>query len=474
MLDGDTNRRAIEFAEEFRQLVRNSDPSSRNSQKNKPLEALVAERTGWPSVAVKYIGEENKITNRFGEARKKVTGASPYLVVLAPDRIFEAIVKVAEREISRGNWSVVALGSFGDRATVAHVLHASDIALPTVLTAAFPAAQVQPIEVRSVRSAEQSHEPEDAGTTASYSLAECAAETGLPENQLQRWLSILRRKKQMVFQGPPGSGKTFVAKRLARAIVSGTGGRVEVVQFHPSLNYEDFVQGIRPSIEQGQITYSVKPGRFMRFCDEARDKPDSPFVLLIDELNRGNLSRIFGELMYLLEYRGESIALAQGDGLFAVPQNLFILATMNTADRSIALVDHALRRRFSFVFLGPDYDHLERWLRKHHFEDGGQLVGVLKAINQRIDDRHYHLGTSYFLSAGSALRDCLADIWVGEIEPHLQEYFFDQPTIADEYAWSKLAQSSLSWWAEKDEEQPLEAASEGAVTSQDLGSEPSV
>src|SRR6185369_3149621 len=137
-------------------------------------------------------------------------------------------------------------------------------------------------------------------------------------------------------------------------------------------------------------------------------------VLIIDELNRANLSRVFGELMYLLEYRGKSVPLANSGALFSIPSNVYIIGTMNTADRSIALVDHALRRRFSFIHLAPDYDVL-----RSHLEKNG-LVKALRAVNAAIDDRNYEIGISFFLKDGAALRSTLKDVWEGEIEPYLE------------------------------------------------------
>jgi 5-methylcytosine-specific restriction protein B len=119
---------------------------------------------------------------------------------------------------------------------------------------------------------------------------------------------------------------------------------------------------------------------------------------------------------------------------------------MNTADRSIALVDHALRRRFSFVFLGPNYERLAKWLQYKNIDDGGQLVSVLRKINQRIADRHYEIGTSYFLAAGGDLPRLMREIWEGEIEPHLDEYFFDQKGVVEEFRWTVISETDMTWW----------------------------
>src|SRR5690606_31193687 len=139
---------------------------------------------------------------------------------------------------------------------------------------------------------------------------------------------------------PPGTGKTYLAQRLARFLIGTGDGFVDLVQFHPAYAYEDFIQGIRPVAQpDGSLSYEMTPGRFLQFCAEARRR-EGPCVLIIDEINRANLSRVFGELMYLLEYRDQEIPLA-GGGVFSIPTNVRLLGTMNTADRSVALVDHA-------------------------------------------------------------------------------------------------------------------------------------
>jgi 5-methylcytosine-specific restriction enzyme B len=175
------------------------------------------------------------------------------------------------------------------------------------------------------------------------------------------------------------------------------------------------------------------PGRFKEFCREAA-KRENLCVLIVDEINRADLSRVFGELMYLLEYREEEVPLA-GGGKFRIPENVRLIGTMNTADRSIALVDHALRRRFAFLELYPDYD----LLRKYHSTTGfpvNVLIEELRKLNRRIDDRHYEVGITFFLH--QHLEEELEDIWRMEIEPYLEEYFFDRPAVVDEYRWERI------------------------------------
>ncbi|HMR66562.1 MAG TPA: AAA family ATPase, partial [Anaerolineae bacterium] len=269
-----------------------------------------------------------------------------------------------------------------------------------------------------------------------YPLAQLSADTGYDEATLTRWLRALARKGQIILYGPPGTGKTFVAEKLAAHLVGGGDGLVELVQFHPAYAYEDFMQGLRPQARpDGGLDYPLLPGRFLEFCRQAVTR-QSTCVLIIDEINRADLARVLGELMYLLEYRDREIPLA-GGGRFRIPENVRLIGTMNTADRSIALVDHALRRRFAFIALNPNFDLLRRYHQQHDtgFEVEG-LVKVLQQLNQRIADPHYELGVTFFLRPN--LADEIGDIWQMEVEPYLEEYFFDRPDTVTELRWARV------------------------------------
>lgn len=265
-------------------------------------------------------------------------------------------------------------------------------------------------------------------------IVKVAEEIGFAVAELQRWLTAIERKCQAVLYGPPGTGKTFVAERLAQLLVGANGGFVELVQFHPAYAYEDFIQGLRPvATAGGRLDYQVLPGRFLQFCQKAQGRKGT-CVLIIDEINRANLARVFGELMYLLEYRGRSVPLA-GGGALSIPENVRIVGTMNTADRSIALVDHALRRRFAFIHLRPQMDVLRRYHQKRGRDVTG-LVEVLQLANEKINDPHYHIGISFFMRED--LPAHIDDIWRMEIEPYLEEYFFDRPAVARELSWDAV------------------------------------
>ena len=267
-----------------------------------------------------------------------------------------------------------------------------------------------------------------------YSVKDLSNETGIEASIIEAWIRAINRKGQAIFYGPPGTGKTYLAEKLSKHLIGGGDGLSDLVQFHPAYSYEDFIQGIRPiSNPGGSLSYPIVPGRFLEFCKKS-EKLNDTCVLIIDEVNRANLSRVFGELMYLLEYREREVPLASG-GTLRVPQNVRIIGTMNTADRSIALVDHALRRRFAFLALTPNY----QILRKYHLKTGfnpDALIAVLKQLNAQIGDPHYEIGISFFLRTNVAAQ--IGDIWRMEIEPYLEEYFFDQPERVNEFRWNKI------------------------------------
>jgi len=266
-----------------------------------------------------------------------------------------------------------------------------------------------------------------------YSLSQCALDTGIEEETLLNWLKAIERKKQTIFYGSPGTGKTYIAKKLAKYLTGGSDGFVDVVQFHPAYTYEDFIQGIRPQRIDGELDYPLVNGRFLNFCEEACRRQNI-CVLIIDEINRANVARVFGELMYLLEYRDQKMSLAAGE-VFSIPANVRIIGTMNTADRSIALVDHAIRRRFAFISLYPNYEIL----RRYHLNTGfpvEKLIQTLKKLNQTIGNPHNEVGISFFLLGD--LVDQIGSVWQLEIEPYLEEYFFDQPSKVDQFRWNEV------------------------------------
>jgi hypothetical protein len=276
--------------------------------------------------------------------------------------------------------------------------------------------------------------PEPYDPKPPYLIDDCAAETSIAKADIESWIRAINRKGQAILYGPPGTGKTFVAERLAR-LLAGADGHVDLVQFHPAYAYEDFIQGLRPRPRtDGSLEFVMEPGRFIDFCDQAAKRAGTS-VLIIDEINRANLPQVLGELMYLLEYRDREIPLS-GGGRMRIPPRVRIIGTMNTADRSIALVDHALRRRFAFLHLEPKLEVLERFHAERGTDATG-LVGVLKRLNQEIKNPHYSVGISFFMR--ESLTDDLPGIWSSEIEPYLEEYFFDKPEAVDAFRWEMIS-----------------------------------
>ena len=209
-----------------------------------------------------------------------------------------------------------------------------------------------------------------------------------------------RRKAALIFYGPPGTGKTYIARHLGQHIAGGSSA-LRLVQFHPSYTYEDFFEGYRPVSDGGQLSYRLTHGPLRLLAAQAADKPDVPHVLIIDEINRGNVSKIFGELYFLLEYRNEAILLQYSPiEPFSLPANLYIIGTMNTADRSIALVDSALRRRFYFRDLMPTRPPVDQvlrtWLSKRGLDP--DPADVLDELNRAIDDEEISIGPSFLMS----------------------------------------------------------------------------
>ena len=313
----------------------------------------------------------------------------------------------------------------------------------------FEVEQLQPVVLESefeqrmeqIQEAVERHRGGGIRAGARYDAQAFAAETGYSPDQLRGWMAQWRRKQQLILYGPPGTGKTYLAERLARYLVDG-GGFSELVQFHASYAYEDFVQGIRPQVVGDTLQYELAAGHFLRFCHKARRAGEKPCVLIIDEINRANLARVFGELMYLLEHRHRPIALAGGGPEFSIPANVYLIGTMNTADRSIALVDQAMRRRFSFVRLQPNYRLLADYLEQRGLP-AEKLVALIKEVNQSIGDEDSELGISFFMVAD--LATALAPIWQGEVEPYLEEVFFDRPDQMARFRWAKVAGRLQDW-----------------------------
>lgn len=281
--------------------------------------------------------------------------------------------------------------------------------------------------------------------SSGYTREQFLLETLFEDEDLAELERTLADKPQLVLYGPPGTGKTWIAERLARLLTGGNTERIEVVQFHPSYGYEDFIEGIRPTPDGSRMTYPVVPGVFREFCERASKRTDT-HVMVIDEINRGNLPRIFGELLFGLERRGSPVRLSQSRELLAVPANVVVLGTMNTADQSIALLDMALRRRFHFVRLEPEPERLERWLLRE-VPRMKTVAGVLRALNDELRrhgvSRDRWVGHSHFMRPGLD-EDSLQLIWRGSITPLVEELFHGQDEVIAAFDYSTFAEPRLA------------------------------
>jgi len=284
---------------------------------------------------------------------------------------------------------------------------------------------------------------------SSYTKSDFLDDVFMSEEEYEKLKTILNYKKNVILQGAPGVGKTYTAKRLAYSLMGEKNiERVKMVQFHQSYSYEDFIMGFRPS-DNG---FELRKGAFYHFCKKAEPDASNDYFFIIDEINRGNLSKIFGELFMLIENdkRGASLQLVYSDEKFSIPENLYIIGMMNTADRSLAMLDYALRRRFAFFELQPGFDTdgfktYQAIINNRKLDD---LIACVKNLNFAIvaDEslgEGFCIGHSYFcnLTPESVNDQVISNIVEYELIPLLKEYWFDEPTLVRE--WSERLRSTI-------------------------------
>ena len=271
----------------------------------------------------------------------------------------------------------------------------------------------------------------DAASIDAYGKSDFLDEVFMTEKRYDNLVGVLRNKKNIILQGAPGVGKTFAARRLAWSMMGmKDDSRIEFVQFHQNYSYEDFVMGYKPVEDRFELKYGV----FYRFCQKAANQPDKEYFFIIDEINRGNMSKIFGELLMLIEkdYRGTKATMAYNGLPFSVPKNLYIIGMMNTADRSLAMIDYALRRRFSFFEIEPGFDSegFLQYRNELNNETLNELVSRVKDLNREIArdkslGKGFCIGHSYFCGKDVCTEEWLHSIVDYDIIPMLSEYWFD-------------------------------------------------
>lgn len=300
---------------------------------------------------------------------------------------------------------------------------------------------VRKLEALFEKEAEEEEEPEVQADYPVYSEEDFLSQVYMDKPSYDTLVGLLRTKKNIILQGAPGVGKTYTAKRLAYSMMGVKDQeRVMMVQFHQSYSYEDFIEGFRPA--SGGSGFEIKKGSFYHFCRKAADDLENEYFFIIDEINRGNLSRIFGELFMLIENdkRGNALQLLYSDEKFYVPRNVYIIGMMNTADRSLAMLDYALRRRFAFFEMEPGFEsegfkEYRTGLNSAKFD---RLIACVENLNHAITGDEslgegFCIGHSYFCNLTEATDAALRSIVEYELSPLLREYWYDDRTKANDW-----------------------------------------
>jgi hypothetical protein len=421
---------AEEFQHRVHQLIAEvEDPSSSNATKWRPLEEFVARAIDLDpgSVVASYVSDMKQYHNRF----KQRTDWTPVRIMIAADDEVAAAMRGKFEDIAnrkqRGTAETIALAAREPKGWRLSGLYSGVIPAPETAARLAKAAGLEvPQQLDDERA-----------------LAESLC---VPLDWLRDVLWLIEDKKAVVFYGPPGTGKTFIAQRLAEFIQPAEELRT-LVQMHPSYGYEEFFEGFRPEVDgEGLMRLKKTDGPLKRLINTARERGGRA-VLTLDEMNRGNLPRVFGELYFLLEYRDRITPLMYSPAeTFSLPDDFTIMGTMNTADRSVALLDQALRRRFHFVPLFPGASPVDGMLRRYltaHYDGSMDWVAdMLASANAKLD-RNVAVGPSHFmrpdLDAGKVRR-----IWDHTVMPTIEEFYFGQENRLDEFSYEVLRPSTNS------------------------------
>ena len=281
----------------------------------------------------------------------------------------------------------------------------------------------------------------DDGTIEEYTKEDFLNEVFIEEDKYKVLINLLKNKKNIILQGAPGVGKTYAAKRLAYSLIGKKDdSKIEFIQFHQNYSYEDFIMGYKPTANG----FELREGVFYKFCKKAEADSDNNYYFIIDEINRGNMSKIFGELLMLIEkdYRGSenALKLAYSDEVFAVPKNLYIIGMMNTADRSLAMIDYALRRRFSFVNMEPGFtsEGFKKYQESLHNDTFDTLINKVMELNRYIANDSslgsgFCIGHSYFCDQNECTDEWMSSVISYDIIPTLEEYWFDNKSEVDKW-----------------------------------------
>ena len=401
-------------------------------------------------------GNKRRVYKYFGEVRE---GDILLGYTTSPGMEISAILKITKRLHSREGTEAIEIAKIEDLKVPVSL---KDLRVHPGLQNCEPIRSIQgslfkvePEEYEIIRDIIDERNPPRQGVPP-YTKEEALKDLFITEGEFDNIIDALQFKKNVVLQGPPGVGKTFMAKRFAYTLMEERDdSRIEMIQFHQSYSYEDFMQGYRPN-DDGK--FDLKNGVFHEFCRRAQRDTGKSYVFIIDEINRGNLSKIFGELMLLIEAdkRGKVFEVPltyakTADVRFYIPENLHFIGTMNTADRSLAMVDYALRRRFSFITLEPQFGNPKF---KDHLTAGGvsrelcdKILVRIGNLNEQIanDTKNlgpgYRIGHSFFcceLHNAPHDENWYKRVIKHEIEPLLGEYWFDDPDKAREAARSLI------------------------------------